>query len=615
MSAPKQKRLRGWQLEKEMIAPAQSASSARQAESALATKLLYLWASGYLAATVIRELAHLATLDGASHPELVTMAKAGNFGQSPGNAHRDILRAFCKAVEVAEDIQVPVQCIDPKTSLQEESVSSIFLPHLMFWALATQYAEQFAKLFSTADLEAFWRAAEKTGDDRFSGHPMKSNKNWRQKCIPLFLHGDGVEYHERDSLLVWSWGCILSLLSSLDCHLLIANFPKSCTCQETWPNLMKWVVWSFKALLAGFHPSLGPNEEPLEPNSLMHSLKGQPLSPGRFKGVLWCIQGDHEFFSNVLHLPHWNNDMPCWECDCVNADHPTKSVRILQPALASWTYVDTQAAAANPRSRHLIFSIPGVTTRLVRGDGLHIVFTKGIYGRLMGSVLHRLCWNEKPGSHQRVAPAQRLAIIFAMVQSLYRDAQAPTRLTNLKLSMFIADEKKPHVTHPSLKSKAAESKHLAPALLQVCKDMLDNSDPLDQHIVEALDNICTLMELFDQAPAVLTSEEHSLAMSLAESFLDNYAWLNKWAIDNERMLFHYTIKFHTFWHLIQNSQFLNPRYHWCFKSEDFVGKVSRLAMSVSMGTKSTKISTKIAPKYRILLHLRLTRAGFAESQD
>ena len=52
-----------------------------------------------------------------------------------------------------------------------------------------------------------------------------------------------------------------------------------------------------------------------------------------------------------------------------------------------------------------------------------------------------------------------------------------------------------------------------------------------------------------------------------------------------------------------------PKTHWTFSSEDYVGKISMLASSVSPGVGSTKISAKVAPKYRVLLHFLLTREG------
>ena len=67
------------------------------------------------------------------------------------------------------------------------------------------------------------------------------------------------------------------------------------------------------------------------------------------------------------------------------------------------------------------------------------------------------------------------------------------------------------------------------------------------------------------------------------------------------------MKHHTFLHLIENAQFLNPKYTWCFKSEDYVGKVSHIAHSVSMEIRSTKLSQTIVAKYSLMVNLCFTR--------
>ena len=48
--------------------------------------------------------------------------------------------------------------------------------------------------------------------------------------------------------------------------------------------------------------------------------------------------------------------------------------------------------------------------------------------------------------------------------------------------------------------------------------------------------------------------------------------------------------------------------------EDFVGRIAALTHSVSMGVKSTSLCKKVAPKYRILLHLLLSREGLDQAQ-
>jgi hypothetical protein len=44
-----------------------------------------------------------------------------------------------------------------------------------------------------------------------------------------------------------------------------------------------------------------------------------------------------------------------------------------------------------------------------------------------------------------------------------------------------------------------------------------------------------------------------------------------------------------------------------------VGKISCLTFSISPGVAAKRLSAKVAPKYRILLHLLLTRENFEDT--
>ena len=119
-----------------------------------------------------------------------------------------------------------------------------------------------------------------------------------------------------------------------------------------------------------------------------------------------------------------------------------------------------------------------------------------------------------------------------------------------------------------------------------------------------------LVALWDQMGPVPTQEEYSESLSLGKGFLDEYAWLNQWSLEKGRNSFNIVAKHHTFIHLLWGSRHLNPRLQWCFKSEDFVGQVSRVAHSISMGVASARLSQKLAPKYRVLLHFIISNERF-----
>ena len=442
--------------------------STSSAPSNLATKLLSLWAHGKLSAVEVQKLSNLATLDGCSHPEVATLGAAGNFGEQPGNCHRALVRSFCNQLSVPEPGLVTCKCFDPKTSKIIDEDVAIFYPHLMFGALAESYPKVFQRLFKLHELPEFWEQTLARDDDRLVNHPATLEKGWEQVTIPLFTHGDGVEYESRDSLMVWSFGPLLSQEQSLDSHLLMAAWPKSCTCKDTWPQLWKELAWSFKALAKGQHPTHDADGNPLKKGSPFWAKKGKPLASG-LKAIVWCIEGDHEFFSNSLGLPHWRNASPCWNCDCTQAAGE-KPYNKLHP-WDQFKEVDHSWAQAFPSSKHpLLTEVPGNSSRLVRGDALHILFTKGLYGHLLGSILHYLCWYDE-GAHQATKPADRLGIIFKEVQAVYTDKEVTCRLTNLMLSMF-TDPKKPWANWANLSCKGGEGKHLAPCLLEVLKKHL-----------------------------------------------------------------------------------------------------------------------------------------------
>ena len=130
------KRLVGWRLEKEAGRPTKIPTLEKVAlekVSALGNKLLSLWAHGVLSAVMVRELAALAMQDGARGEDLFSLARTGDYGQCPGNCHRDIMAKFCHDVIPPQPYHVKVGCIDPKTSKPALEKAAVFLPHQM-WA-------------------------------------------------------------------------------------------------------------------------------------------------------------------------------------------------------------------------------------------------------------------------------------------------------------------------------------------------------------------------------------------------------------------------------------------------------------------------------------------------
>ena len=118
--------------------PLQKGPLQKGGTSGLASKLLTLWSVGTLAACQVQQLAQLAVLDGASMDELIILARAGNWGECPGNCHRDLMRQFGPPKQNLGSCQVTIECKDPKTALEKEEAAAIFLPHMMLPGLLSK---------------------------------------------------------------------------------------------------------------------------------------------------------------------------------------------------------------------------------------------------------------------------------------------------------------------------------------------------------------------------------------------------------------------------------------------------------------------------------------------
>lgn len=617
------KRLRGWKLEKVKASPSSEKHPCQKDvdDSPLVTRLLELWSQGRISASQAAEIAHLASLEGANSQEVLKIARCGNFQQSPGNSHRDMMQLFLKGLQLCDPWPVNVEVKDPKSQKYTTTEASVMLPHLLFSSLYEHYRDQFEELFAVKECASFWHNLEKKEDPRLVP-PITLDKRVvsPSTTIPIFAHGDGVEFVRDSSLMTFSWGSMLSQQSSLATHLLLTAWPKSCQTPDTWKPLDKIISWSFSALAKGFHPTEDWDGKALT-KGILFEKAGLPLTKGKFRAVIYSIQGDQEFYSNCLELGHWQSKHPCHECDSQKPHYkkkacpPGKSFKILKQDLQ--TYVDvTPGQALLVERSHPIFSVPGVSSALVRADSLHILYSRGVGSHLAGSLLHYCCYFDG-SSRQKKPPATRLQTLFAKIKELYSLHRVSCRLTNIRLSMF-TDVTAPHKKFPCLDAKAAETKHLLPCLLQVLKQALPEGAPIHTVMLECLETFIQLGVHFDEMDLFPTAEQHAQTMDLAKRFFDTYQDLHEWALSKGKKLFNITFKFHSSKHMYKNSYFLNYRIHSNFRSEDFVGHLSRLAHSVSFGVSAPRLCGKVCQKYRVLLHLQLTRAAFGcsfESTD
>jgi len=121
----------------------------------------------------------------------------------------------------------------------------------------------------------------------------------------------------------------------------------------------------------------------------------------------------------------------------------------------------------------------------------------------------------------------------------------------------------------------------------------------------ACQSLSRFYALLENEGQFLTNQAADQAELFMDRFLQHYQWLHEWAKHSSKLMYHFVPKFHFCHHLARQARFMNPRWTWTYKAEDWVGKLSKMAASCTPGTRSTRLSLKVADKYRYLLHFRL----------
>ena len=571
---------------------------------------------GAISAHQVQQLSHCAVLDGASHPEILQLAALGAFGSSPANCTRDLKRMFLREQQMWPPLPlvVKVQCRDTKAmapNILHHEECHMLLPHEVLSALFHKRPEDAEALLGLPSVAAFWHnvAPEEPRLRAKGGHPLTTwQPGWESSTIPLWMHGDGVEFQDRDSLLVFSFGSLMTTTSSQDASFFIVGFPKSVTSksrnpdQDTWQKLFEIMAWSFKACLEGRHPQTDYQGRPFSAGSEAARVAGQLLTPAGHRFVLWSLLGDLEYFCNVLKMPHWNTDEFCWLCNCSKSDQTRHYTDVRDHP--GWQLKSPQEMAG-PVSPHPIFTVPGVSEWCLQLDVLHVLDHHGLAGHLVGGVLHS--WVFKGENRTMASREAALAAIWADIQRIYVEDDVSVKLTNLRMTMLVADIKSPFADWVQLRQvKGAETRHLVPVVAKLAAAAAHGDRP-GQHMAGALHHLNKFYQLLDSCsmlPSVEEGEQLELAM---QHCLVEYRWLHTWATEQGKKMFQLVPKFHFSKHLGQQSKHLNSRFCWTYRAESWVGKISKQAHSCSNGVKTTRLTKPLVEKYRMLLHLRLQR--------
>eukprot|EP00969_Alexandrium_andersonii_P030409 1326228-Alexandrium_andersonii.AAC.1 len=155
---------------------------------------------------------------------------------------------------------------------------------------------------------------------------------------------------------------------------------------------------------------------------------------------------------------------------------------------------------------------------------------------------------------------------------------------------------------PCLKAKAAEARSLLFVMQDVCVALGTPTDKA-KHRLAAVASLCAMYRVFLTGPVVLPEEGAKAALEHCEAFLLHYNWLLHSSLHKGDLLYNFTFKFHHLWHISHLSAYLNPVATWCYKYEDFMGKLVQSAKACLAGSPMEIVGNKCMENYLLVLEL------------
>ena len=156
--------------------------------------LVELFGMGLLPANTLQAIGAAAT-SVAPRPQMQTLANLGCTGKWHGNCHRDLTRKLSLGGNTVPKPMMIALTLWNAAS-RPPSAEPVQWPFLLRHEILAYMFENFRGGFDNhfvgpAPLSNFWDSVP-VNDPRLTGHPVRGTLDYRQRAIPLRLHGDGV---------------------------------------------------------------------------------------------------------------------------------------------------------------------------------------------------------------------------------------------------------------------------------------------------------------------------------------------------------------------------------------------------------------------------------------
>ncbi len=327
---------------------------------------------------------------------------------------------------------------------------------------------------------------------------------------------------------------------------------------ETYKDIMDIICWSFRMLAIGANPTR--RHDAAEWQAADHKRRAVANKPLGYKAFLCQVRGDWAFFRGTFDFPACNKkDGCCWLCRATpetlretGLNATWRSARLTHEMLLA-------RLAEQGRQPSPLFHLPGVTNQTFKPDWLHTL-DLGVGSDGVANIFWVLL--PKLGAGSRKGNVQAL---WARLQAWYGSNPVDTRYRQLTPTM-IKQPNKP----PSMAGKAAMLRGVVPFAAQLCEELLDPSDLMEDTVLAFARELHALYRGIagDFDPAVMATASRRLATLYVA--LDETTPPPLWRVKP---------KLHLMQELCEHIAPVdgNPRSYWTYTDESFGGLMAEVA--------------------------------------
>jgi hypothetical protein len=245
-------------------------------------------------------------------------------------------------------------------------------------------------------------------------------------------------------------------------------------------------------------------------------------------------------------------------------------------------------------------------------DGPLHTMALGVAQHCVGNVLHQLVFEAMPDGLGNAA--EKMEIVWELVQTHYAEHHASARFCRLELSAF-CDPRAPNSTYPELHSKAKECEHLTHALAWVWEQYANAANPVHVSISQVMRCLCALFNVCREPGWQLSAECKRRIMEHADVLLLHYTALGNKEAAEGRLKWNVVQKMHSLWHWSRQCQYVHPRDTGTYADEDFVGIVKEIAVACTAGIAIARLPATVMKKYVLGMMLRWHRRSCAATEQ